>query len=116
MSDPRLGPDSDFLGEQRIKLICDFLWCHSRFKASYYLSISVNQELGEVPTDIGFSVGIGLLGFKYVVQVTGSIPIYLYFREQLEIAIVFASCKFKNFVVVTRLLRSKLIARKAKNL
>ena len=75
---------------------------------------SIDQELREIPSDLVFTVLIGLRGRKEFVQVTRRIAIHIDLREDRKLHPVGRSRKLENFCIGSRLLRAKLITGEGK--
>ena len=84
---PTGGPSSvtqAFL-EQRLHVRFDVLRCHLRLEAFHDVAGPVDEELGEVPADVG---GVGVA--QVLVKIACAVPVHFDFREEREIDVVFA--------------------------
>jgi hypothetical protein len=94
------------------QLFADILWRDLGTESPNHLARTIDQELGEIPRDIGFTVVVGLGGFQELVQIASAIAVDLDLGEHGEADIILRLRKFKHFGVAARFLASELIARK----
>ncbi len=79
------------------------------------MTLAVDQEFGEIPTDIQLSVRIGLGFFKVLVKGIGVIPVNFDLIEKGKGHVVFAGAKSLDFRVGPGFLLMKLVAGKAQD-
>ncbi len=97
------------------QLRCYFLWSDGRGVALEHRAVPSNEELGEVPNNIGVALLIRMLSLQEVVQGRGTIAVDLDLGEHREGDVIVGRCELENLSVAAGLLGAELVAGKPKN-
>ena len=80
-----------------------------------YGPIPTNEELSEVPNNIGVPLLIWMLSLQEVVQRSGAIAVDLDLGEHREGHVIVGRCELENLSITAGLLSPELVAGKPKN-
>ena len=103
------------LSQQCLNIGTQIFRLGSRCIALDYLTLTVDQKLGEVPLDTLAAQQARRLRFKLHKQRVSLVAIYIDLLEQRKANAVVQLTKLGNLSFITRLLRAKLVTRKARH-
>ncbi len=92
-----------------------FFWSDGRGVALEHGSVPSNEELGEIPNNVGVAVLVGMVSLQEVVQRSGTISVDFDLGEHWEGHVIVGGREFENLGITAGLLGAELVAWKAKN-
>ena len=96
-------PRANFLGRGGWRVACQ------------HRAVASDQELGEVPRDVGVAFVIRLGVFQHLIELAGAVAVHFDLGEHGKVDVVVRRRKFQDFLVAARLLSAELVTREGEH-
>ncbi len=83
--------------------------------ARQYLTVSTDEELGEVPCEFMVAILVWVIGLQELIEGHGSVPVDLDFGEHRKGHVIVRGSELQDLLIGSRFLGSELVTGEAKN-